>query len=219
MVSGVDTVWRSFKTVALLSSSRRTARLHSEHHYQWYPYLFALWRRPIRSRGLSSLNTKPLFFVIGARSDFIWIGFNLWSFFSMVPLELFQESSKTCFEVYHPKWKLGPLLLAHLYRGWNNLVYRNIHSFGGLPSTLGLAIFQETVSSTSSFSGKWDSWLVLNPLHSFRAASGRAVLIFFEFEAAPWFQLSKSPVWWIFTDRNSSPLFLLGYLSSSFSWI
>jgi hypothetical protein len=26
---------------------------------------------------------------------------------------------------------------------------------------------------------------VLNPLHSFRAASGRAVLIFFEFEAAP----------------------------------
>lgn len=39
---------------------------------------------------------------------------------------------------------------------------------------------------------------MLNPLHSFRAASGRAVLIFFEFEAAPRFQLfllSSSAGW------------------------
>jgi len=126
----------------------------------------------------------------------------------MVPLEHASSKSpvKPAFKyiLLHPKreeLKLDPLLLVHLYRGWNNLVYRNINSFRGsflLPSTLGLAIFQETVSSPSSFSGKWDYWLVLNPLHSFRAASGRAVLIFFEFEAAPWFQLfllSSSAGW------------------------
>lgn len=106
----------------------------------------------------------------------------------MVPLEHASSKSpvKPAFKyiLLHPKreeLKLGPLLLAHLYRGSRDLVYRNINSFGGpfcfLP-LWALLYSKKLCPHPLPFPGNEIIGLCLIRYTPFRAASGRAVLIF-----------------------------------------